>query len=348
MSATVVNVEPVVIPPPPTDPPAASSSTRSLVLRAVLVGGYVGALVASLIANGVPTEREQVLAWVVAGLVIVSSGGRAGRALTVIRDWLPFALVLFVYDLSRGAADNIGLAVHWTPQIRLDRLIGLGYVPTVWLQDHLLDPRRVHPWEIVPSLVYVSHFVVPFAVAAVLWIRDRTRWAAYARRFVLLSFLGVATFVLVPAAPPWLASQQGYLPPVGRTVGRGWSMVGLDIASRMLHRGQSTVNLVAAVPSLHAAYAGLVGVFLWKGLRLAGRLVVVSYALLMAFTLVLSGEHYVVDVLLGWAYLAVVMVAMARAERWFRRRSGTLSPDPVAHRDRRSYRSNPVTTADRR
>lgn len=309
------------IPPPPNGPPPEPVDTRALAVRAVLIGGYVGALVASLLTVGVPTEREQVLAWMMAGLVVVSSGGRAGRAVAVIRDWLPFALVLFLYDLSRGAADDLGLAVHWTPQIRLDRMIGFGHVPTVWLQDHLLDPQRVHVWEIVPSVVYISHFVVPFAVAAVLWARDRARWAGYARRFVLLSFLGVATFVLVPAAPPWLAGRAGRLPPVGRSVGRGWSLVGLDIASRMLHRGQATVNLVAAVPSLHAAYAALVAVFLWNGLRSVGRVVVVSYALLMAFTLVLSGEHYVVDILLGWVYVAVVSVTMARIEAWWRRRS---------------------------
>ena len=39
---------------------------------------------------------------------------------------------------------------------------------------------------------------------------------------------------------------------VERIVGRGWGKLNLHTASALLDQGQASVNLVAAVPSLHA------------------------------------------------------------------------------------------------
>jgi membrane-associated phospholipid phosphatase len=40
----------------------------------------------------------------------------------------------------------------------------------------------------------------------------------------------------------------------------------------------------------------------------------------MAATLVYTGEHYVIDVLAGWAYVGAVFVGVGLAERWWRER----------------------------
>ena len=66
---------------------------------------------------------------------------------------------------------------------------------------------------------------------------------------------------------------------------------------------------VGALPSLHAAWPFLLLVFFWP---VAGRwrAVLVAYALAMALTLVYSADHFVFDILLGWAYVIVVVVAV--------------------------------------
>ena len=76
-------------------------------------------------------------------------------------------------------------------------------------------------------------------------------------------------------------------------------------------------NPVAAIPSLHAAYPMLLALFFWRG---AGRWrwLLAAYPLAMGFTLVYAGEHYVIDVVLGWAYAVVVFVAVSAAYRWWR------------------------------
>jgi len=67
---------------------------------------------------------------------------------------------------------------------------------------------------------------------------------------------------------------------------------------------------VAAVPSLHTAFAVLTCLVLFPVARRAWqRAALVSYGLLMPLVLVWAGEHYVVDTLLGAAYaVAVVLV----------------------------------------
>ena len=62
--------------------------------------------------------------------------------------------------------------------------------------------------------------------------------------------------------------------------------------------------MVAAIPSLHAGYTALVLWALWPSFGRVGRTVLVAYPLAMAFTLVLTGEHYLVDIFIGWGYAA--------------------------------------------
>jgi len=53
----------------------------------------------------------------------------------------------------------------------------------------------------------MSFFILPYVVAGVLWLYNRTDWAAFVRRFVALSFAAVAVYVVLPAAPPWAAAR---------------------------------------------------------------------------------------------------------------------------------------------
>jgi membrane-associated phospholipid phosphatase len=294
------------------------------VLRVAAGGAYVGALVAAWKTWGIPLDREQIFLWLGAGLVVFSLGSSKGGPLRVLRDWLPVVLVLILYDLTRGKADEwLGITAHVRPQLVVDEWIGLGEVPTIRLQEWLYGPGEVRWWEVPVTLTYISHFFVPFVVAAVFWLRDRPHYYRYICRFVTLSFAAAVTFVLFPAVPPWLASRQGELDRVVRTAPRGWSKLHLDVAQDVLELGQRTANVVAAIPSLHAGYTALVLWAIWPRVGRIGRSVLVAYCLAMAFTLVLTGEHYLIDVFIGWGYVALVVLAWDRIEA---RRSPTPEP----------------------
>ena len=117
-------------------------------------------------------------------------------------------------------------------------------------------------------------------------------------------------------------SQDGANPWIERIVTRGWGKLNLHSAGALIDQGQANVNLVAAIPSLHAGMSAAIAAFLWHRVNKKWRPVLVAYVLVMAFTLVYTAEHYVVDILLGWAFAFVVAVAINRHTAWRRRRSG--------------------------
>ena len=289
---------------------------RHRALRRVVSALLLAAFVGTCLITGLPTDRLVLLGWVLAALALQSLGRGWTELVRLLADWLPLVALLLLYDLSRGMADGLGVAVHVTEPVSVDRWLGNGVLPTVWLQQHW----GAAWWAAVASLVYSSHFVVTPLVLAVLWLRDRARWVGYARLVLALSAAGLVTYVLYPVAPPWLASRDGVIEHVDRISSSGWAVLGLPRAGTLLHAGQGQVNPVAAVPSLHTAFAVLTClVLLPLAARLWQRAVLVSYAVVMPLVLVWSGEHYVVDTLLGVLYATAVWALVPRPGRSLRR-----------------------------
>jgi hypothetical protein len=334
----------------------AISDRRLTLIRRAAIAIWALVVVYRTLTAGLAFNRELLLLYIITGL-IAASIGRRNKLIAVVRDWLPFALVLLLYDLSRGAAALFGASTLWQFQPDADRWLFFGTMPTVWLQERIKMPQPPW-WEVIISTIYMSFFVLPYVVAGVLWLRNRRDWAAFVRRFVALSFAALAVYVVLPAAPPWAAarctaaeiaagpsnprcmfktpagvpdggllggmhtSQPGAHQFVERISTRGWGTLHLQSAGALVNSGQASVNLVAAIPSLHAALTAMIAVFLWRRVKRWFRPVLVAYVLAMAFALVYSAEHFVVDILLGWALAAIVLLVMGRVESaWSRRRA---------------------------
>ncbi|HET7417888.1 MAG TPA: phosphatase PAP2 family protein [Solirubrobacterales bacterium] len=297
------------------------------VARPYALALYVVALVLWSAHYGIPVQRELVILWTCGALACVSIGRPPRDILQLVIDWLPIVAVLWAYDLTRGAADSFGIGVHYHPMIDFDRAV-FGEVPTVWLQERLYEPHVVRWWDVGFTLVYTSYFIAPFALAGFLWARDRLAFLAFARRLVTLALAGLATYILFPAAPPWLAGEMGLIGEVHRTTARGWEVIGVGTAS-LFSKGQAASNLVAAVPSLHSGFTMLVALFLVRRVRPWLRPLVMLYPLAMGLTLMATGEHYFFDVVLGWLYAGAVMAGWAW---WERRRTAQLPSEPLTHR----------------
>jgi membrane-associated phospholipid phosphatase len=183
-----------------------------------------------------------------------------------------------------------------------------GEVPTIWLQNHLYDPQTLHYWDVLASWVYFSHFVATPALALILWLKDHDQWNRFIRRWFVLSAAGLATYFLYPAAPPWWASVHGYIGPVQRISTRGWAAFGMHGTGNLLHTGQLASDPVAAMPSLHSAFALLVTVSLLPMVRKRWWPLILAYPIAMTFALLYSGEHYLTDVLVGWAFVGFSIV----------------------------------------
>jgi hypothetical protein len=292
-------------------------------LKLIVPAAYVLATVALFVLLGIPYQRDIVAMWAVLGLLSVSMADLRGSARGILLEWVPFMAILIAYDSLRGSAGHL-FAVHYLPQLDVDRWLFGGTTPTVALQ-HWLWHGRVVWYDVLVWCVYLTHFFATPIVAAVLWKFDRARFRIFAVLVTTLSLMGLVTYALYPAAPPWMASAAHLTAPITRIVPAVFAGLHVHSAGSLVEHGYQYANNVAAVPSLHTAFALLIAITVWPSTPRWLRPVVAVYPLAMAFSLVYTGEHYVFDVVLGWLYtLAAVAAGRAVLGWWSARR-----PRPV-------------------
>ena len=163
-------------------------------------------------------------------------------------------------------------------------------------------------------LVYLLEFVGVFVY---LYFRHRPESRKLAWGFLAVNALGIAGYVLFPAAPPWYVLAHGPGPadlavaPSAAAAARFDALVGIDYFASFYAKNP---NVFGAMPSLHVAYPTLAACFLAKrGTRLA--LFGLAFVAWVAFAAVYLVHHYVLDVAVG---AAVGIVAFALVELLFR------------------------------
>jgi PAP2 superfamily protein len=301
--------------------------TRRELHRAIVVGAplvYVVALVGFVVAWGLPVARDQLFLWLLLGLAAFSVGTwRSWGAMLLA--WLPLLGLLVVYDELRGAVSVLPANAHVLPQIDVDRWLGGGVIPTQWLQQRLWTAGRLHWYDVAVWAVYLTHFFAVWLVAAVLWRRSRERFGRYAVLTVVVTLAAFLVYWRYPAQPPWLAADLGHINgPIDRIVPLVWDRIGVS-SMQSVYENSNLVNTVAAMPSLHAAYPFMLLLFFWPA-GWAVRAGLGLYTLAMGFALVYGGEHFVADILAGWALAAVAFAAVEVV----RRLRATARPTPAA------------------
>jgi hypothetical protein len=307
-------------------------------VRVGLMVLYVVGYVWWFLNEGVIIDRISVLLSIAVFLVIASVGRPPREWLRMAGDLSLIVAMWIAYDESRGIADRLGFPIQVESVRNLDRWLFLGTDPVVWLQDTFLrEPGNVRWYDVAASMLYYSHFIVPPVTIAVLWFVSRHQWVRYMRRLATLMFVSCAMFVVLPTAPPWMAAggknnvglELDALPPLRRPTGNGWRSIGLDGFVRAWDHGRDWANQVAAMPSLHAAYALFVVVFFFPWIRDRRiRAALLLYPALMAVALAYFAEHYFVDAFAGWAIVGGSFAVWYRIEsRLDARRSTPGDPD---------------------
>jgi PAP2 superfamily len=299
--------------------------------RRVTIGWilYAASLVVYYVVAGIPWSTNSVLLYVVVGLVISSLGGGV-RWKQLMLDWLPLIAVLFGYGVLRGYASHTfwgqkslvnGSVVQafYTPQVWFDTHV-FSVDPTAQLQQWLYTPG-LHVWDYLAWACYMTHFFASFIIAGVLWKTNHARFRRYVPMFVGLTFIGYLTYLLYPAQPPWMASLAGHLPPTTRIIDQVWKHLHIGLGQALYAGGNKFDNNVAAMPSLHGGYPMLICLFFWKAASPRKRILLAAYPICMAFSLVYTAEHFVIDIFVGWIYaLAVFYFGSKLLDRWEARR----------------------------
>jgi membrane-associated phospholipid phosphatase len=256
------------------------------------------------------------------------------RLASFVRDWAVFLAGLALFDSLRAVVftlvNSLGLPLYMGYVIRLERgLFGGETLPTL-LQPWLLRPDSPGLLERLLVAVHASHFVVFLLFGLGLWLIRHAAFDRFAAAMLWVMYLGIVGFLAVPTVPPWMAADFQAIPPLHR--------VADDVYSRAvpgLRRAFDT-NPVAAMPSLHAAFAALCAFVAVRHFGVWGWLLG-GYLALVGLAAVALGEHYFLDVAAGVLLAAGVYWRAYRRER--RGREGTDSAGPrVAPGDSRTAR----------
>jgi membrane-associated phospholipid phosphatase len=282
----------------------------------MLIGSvvYLALLFGVMLWRGVSIEPE----WTLLALLVIAVA--LGRGRTFIWDWTPFLLLFFAYEAMRGFAAKTGFAPH--DLSGLERALFGGAIPTLVLQKAFYHPGVVGIQDMVAMVFYFMHFVLPIVVGFVFWINSREHYWRYIAALLLMCFLSFATYLFWPSAPPWYQFHE-VVKINDHTVRALW---GYTLVTPIYH--SFNPNQFAAFPSLHAAFPALATVYAWSRFRaLAIGLAIWTLAVLVS--IVYLGEHYVVDALAGFVYVAAAAVIVESIARWRARREAAAPATPA-------------------
>jgi hypothetical protein len=229
---------------------------------------------------------------------------------TFLVDWAPLMAFWLGYDRLRLFQRILfhRVAVEWPYKLEHASFswLGGGEVPAHAWREWLAGHSGVFGSSLllIAQLVYLSHlFVFPFLMM-VLWIRSRTDsrsrdlFGRHVRAFTVLHVLAVATYILLPVAPPWWVTIHGGAMPTPQLVAQTDIRSALDgtISQGLISNAS---QWFAAIPSLHGAYPVLLMLLAPRRTAPVAIAGIGVYGLAMWLTTVVLNQHYFIDLFAG-------------------------------------------------
>ena len=249
------------------------------------------------------------------------TGGVAAPVRT--RWWvelLAIGWLLFLYDAvtnlaplrMSAALGNARGILHLEQALRIDPELTLDR----WLSAH-------HTLAAILANYYDNaHFAVTLGLLGYLWWSRADIYRPLRNSLVIVNVIGFVVFWSLPVAPPRMLD--GFTDVVASTHAFGsWHTGALA----------SQANQLAAMPSLHMAWAAWCGLALWRiSARNLVRALALLYPCLTALAVLATGNHFVLDIAGGLLALALAVWLVGSPDRLAGRLS--LSPAKLVRRVR--------------
>jgi hypothetical protein len=222
----------------------------------------------------------------------------------VLRQILLFACAYNGYQVVRGFADGdqAQALANGTHIMHLERSLGAFFEPG--LQQALL----AHRWLIdLANFFYLNgHFLLTATFLVWMYLKRNESFYFVRNMFLVAMGLALVGYALFPTAPPRMFPTAGFT----------------DTISAFTHTDQDTsftsvlVNPYAAVPSMHIAFALMIGV---PGFVLARspalRMWWSAYPMLVFFVIVVTANHFWFDAAVGAAVACAAAAAATQLAR---------------------------------
>jgi hypothetical protein len=212
--------------------------------------------------------------------------------LDVLRQVSLFIAVYFAYELMRGLVEGRATATaafqHARELISIERTLHLFVEPSVqaWASgSHFVMGSA--------SWLYVNaQGSVTIAALLYLYVRHNRNFYFVRNMFMIAMGLALVGYTVFPTAPPRFMPEWGFIDTVS-----DFTPVNVSHTSASM---SALFNPYAAVPSMHVAFALMIG---WPLARLARhsavRIAWVVYPFLITFVIVVTANHFIADALLG-------------------------------------------------
>jgi hypothetical protein len=230
--------------------------------------------------------------------------------LDALRQLLLFAGAYYLYRIVRGAVDGqVTVAFENARQIvHVERSLGLFF--EAGLQNWALNNH----WVVdAANWMYInSHFLVTTTFLIWLYLARNESYYYVRNMFMVAMGLALVLYIVYPTAPPRFLPEWGFADTVSDAVGQA---------------NAANVNLLynpyAAVPSMHVAFALMVGIPAMKIVRpLLLKAIWAIYPVIVTLVVIVTANHWWMDAVFGAAVAAVAAVAAtnafgrARPEAW--------------------------------
>jgi len=203
----------------------------------------------------------------------------------IVRDWFPFLAILLMYYSLWGDATHLLVSHDCDGElIALDQRL-FGFQASVAIQP-FITPRRTAWME----FAYFYHILnIPLVGCFVYLWRPRARFREMMSGLMVITFLGLIGYVLVPAIGPLYSLHQVYTVSLSQPVAIfNQQLAFMDLAR--IHRD--------VFPSMHVAISFLVWLYAWRNSKALFWAVSPLILSLWVSTIYLR-YHYLVDVVAG-------------------------------------------------
>jgi membrane-associated phospholipid phosphatase len=218
-------------------------------------------------------------------------------------ELLAIGWLLFLYDAvtnlaplrMSAALGNARGILHLEQALRIDPELTLDR----WLSAH-------HTLAAILANYYDNaHFAVTLGLLGYLWWSRADIYRPLRNSLVLVNVIGFVVFWSFPVAPPRMLD--GFTDVVASTHAFGsWHTGALA----------SQANQLAAMPSLHMAWAGWCALALWRiSARRSVRAIALLYPCLTALAVLATGNHFVLDIVGGLLALALAVLLVGSSQR---------------------------------
>jgi PAP2 superfamily len=226
--------------------------------------------------------------------------------LDALRQISLFAAVWFAYKFARGLAEGDANAAfaHARDVITLEQKLHLFVEPSIqaWASGS-------HVLMVLASWLYVNaQTTITLSALLYLYLRRNSSFYFVRNMFMIAMAIALVGYIVFPTAPPRFMPEYGFIDTVSDLTG-----VHVSHTSGLM---TALVNPYAAVPSVHVAFALMVG---WPLAKLSKHSVVrilwLIYPFLIVFVIIATANHFIFDALLG----ALTAGASAYGARWLAR-----------------------------